>query len=143
MRDDLDTMNHGKAMAQTSHASNAFMHIADRKNALVKDWISGTTQGFGTVLTLAVDENQMKTAVKVAGLMGFQSEIIHDPSYPILIPTDLGKILYNIHNHAVSTFTVGENFNYLTVPMDTCAYIFGNKNDPLLAAIVGRFPLHP
>ena len=156
MRDDLVTMNPGKAMAQASHASNAFIKTMldrgmshdekgdyDDIDELGKIWAHETTQGFGTVLTLAVNEEQMRSAVKVAKAVGFTAEIIHDPSYPMLIPTDLGKILYTIHNEAGSTFEVGENFNYLTVHMDTCAYIFGDKNDPLLASIVGRFPLHP
>ena len=64
MRNDMDSMNPGKAMAQASHAANAFVAndiwemeqmpdgIVDLKN----QWQNETTQGFGTVIVLPVNE---------------------------------------------------------------------------------------
>ena len=126
MRTDMDSMNPGKAMAQASHASNAFVSNAEPgynvDEELFNDWQQSTTQGFGTVLVLAVNEAQMRTAVMVAESFGvdkFPCDIIHDPTYPIVD----GDIVHH-------------------VPLDTCAYVFGDKEDPLLASILQNFPLH-
>ena len=82
MRTDLDSMNPGKAMAQASHASNAFISYWGH-DAETKAWQSETNQGFGTVLVLGVTEDQMHTAVSVANACGFTSGVVHDPTYPI------------------------------------------------------------
>lgn len=153
MRNDLASMNPGKAMAQASHAANAFVDYIDRRQLnknekkivdanfeLFQHWRKETTQGFGTVLTLSVNENEMRSAVKVAQAIGFISDTIHDPTYPIQIPRELGE---NLIGNDVLSYQVGESLSYVTIPLDTCAYVFGNKNDPLLSAVVGRFPLHP
>ena len=144
MRNDLASMNAGKGMAQASHASNAFV-FAELKKMLkrpwssVKDfyrvfingdpenasglfirWVHSTTQGFGTVLVLGVDEVQMRTAVDVSRMLKFTADVIHDPTYPL----------------------VDGDFCHF-IPLDTCGYVFGNKNDPVLGAMVGCFQLHP
>lgn len=145
MRNDLESMNPGKAMAQASHASNAFV-FAELKKMLstpwksVKDfykvfikgdtddaslfiqWVHSTTQGFGTVLVLAVDEAQMRTASAAAGhaLSDIVSDVIHDPTYPV---------------------PDGDCCHF--IPLDTCAYVFGDKNDPMLDVIVTDYLLHP
>ena len=130
MRNDMDSMNAGKAMAQASHASNAFWKDANdgfideshspETEQLLNAWQLSTNQGFGTVLVLAVNEAQMRTAVAVARGLGFMAEVIHDPTYPL---------------------RDGDVCHFL--PIDTCAYVFGDKNDPMLSAVVGNFPLHP
>lgn len=149
MRTDLDSMNSGKAMAQASHASNAFVKAVtpDMTKVIIKvdhlfnKWSAETGQGFGTVLVLGVNEEEMRTAIAAADKVGFVSGIVNDPTYPILIPVELGKNLIQMDCH--NQFTVGEHYNYITIPEDTCAYVFGDKNDPLLGAIVGNFDLHP
>ncbi|MEE8113831.1 MAG: peptidyl-tRNA hydrolase [Nitrososphaerales archaeon] len=121
MRGDLDSMNAGKGMAQASHAASAFaMCMTGDTSLLYKKWFIETRQGFGTVLVLSVNETEMRTAVTVGNQLGYICDVIHDPSYPI---------------------RDGEICHFL--PIDTCAYVFGDKNDPLLSAVVGNFPLHP
>ncbi len=127
MRTDLASMNAGKGMAQASHASNAFVrHVEDsriKKTAETigwfNNWSNSTLQGFGTVLVLGVNEIQMRTAVDVAKSLDFVAGVVHDPTYPLVD---------------------GDFVHFL--PLDTCAYIFGDKNDPMLGATVGCFPLH-
>ena len=126
MRTDMDSMNPGKAMAQASHASNAFVSNAEPgynvDEELFNAWQESTTQGFGTVLVLGVNEAQMRTAVEVAESFGvdkFPCDIIHDPTYPL---------------------QDGDTTHF--IPLDTCGYIFGDKEDPLLEAIIGKFELH-
>lgn len=129
MRTDLDSMNSGKGMAQASHASNAFVHAmtpgsldkaVTSKNILFEKWTASTVQGFGTVLVLGVNELEMRTAVSMAMRLGFVADVIHDPTYPVRD----GEICHML-------------------PLDTCAYVFGDKNDPVLSALLGNFNLHP
>ena len=126
MRTDLDSMNPGKAMAQASHASNAFVSNAEPgyniDEELFNAWQQSTPQGFGTVLVLGVTEAQMRTAVSVAESFGvdrFPCDIIHDPTYPL---------------------QDGDTTHL--IPVDTCGYIFGDKEDPLLESILQNFELH-
>lgn len=134
MRTDLDSLNPGKAMAQASHASNAFLYNlpvypdhannhGSRTMDAVNEWKNSTSQGFGTVLVLGVDERQMRTAVDVAQHLNYMADVVHDPTYPIVD---------------------GKNVHYL--PLDTCAWVFcPNKHDPdcLLPTVLGNFSLHP
>ena len=125
MRTDLDSMQPGKAMAQASHASNAFVNheILDGTFGIAsnmrEDWKHQTEQGFGTVLVLGVTESQMRTAVTVATVSNFVSGIVHDPTYPL---------------------RDGDTTHF--IPLDTCGYVFGDKDDLLLQSILGNFELH-
>lgn len=164
MRTDLSSMNHGKGMAQSSHASNAFvfsqlkrwssepmktgwnkflMFVGLKKftNDDFMKWVHSTNQGFGTVLVLAVDNQQMQTAVNIADQFDFICNVVHDPTYPVQIPTELGMQLDGADD-GHGAFSVGDGYGYITIPLDTCAYVFGDKNDPILGAILGNFPLH-
>ena len=95
MRTDMDSMNPGKAMAQASHASNAFVSNAEPgyniDEELFNAWQGSTTQGFGTVLVLGVNEAQMRTAVQIAESFGvdkFPCDIIHCLLYTSPSPRD-------------------------------------------------------
>ena len=123
MRTDMDSMNPGKAMAQASHASNAFVFRFGREN-LVKQWQGETQQGFGTVLVLDVTGDQMNDVVhRVKDDLRFKEEvyadIIHDPTYPI----QDGDVVHHI-------------------PVDTCAYVFGDKDSPDLQDLLSGLELH-
>lgn len=137
MRNDMASMNAGKAMAQASHASNAFvrhanMHFNDKADdvAMSEDeidyhnyfqkWVGETDQGFGTVLVLAVNERQLTTVIEVSKSAGFIADTVFDPTYPLVD---------------------GDVVHYL--PIVTCGYVFGEKSDPMLKAILGNFSLHP
>ena len=119
-------MNPGKAMAQASQASNAFVHSkkvmhegSPENEKLYRSWSAETTQGFGTVLVLGVNKIEMEQAVFGAKMANYDAEIINDPTYPL---------------------QDGDYCHF--IPLDTCAYIFGNKDDPVLTAIVQNFELH-
>lgn len=135
VRDDMDSLNCGKAIAQGSHAANAFVYsmnnaIKNGGDSFVPDltptirlfgaWQNTSVQGFGTVLVLAVNEREMQTAVTVAKVMGFAAETVLDETYPL-------------RDGATTHF----------LPVEACAYVFGDKDDEALKAVVGNFPLHP
>jgi len=120
-RVDLASMNSGKLAAQTCHSGSAFAkHMENSKDPFYEKWKEETPQGFGTVLVLAVNEQQMRQAVETSKALGFVSGVVHDPTYPL---------------------RDGDTTHFL--PVDTCAYVFGSRLDPMLKAVVGNFPLHP
>jgi hypothetical protein len=144
-------MNPGKAMAQASHASNAFSHYmriaqseqdtAESCECMYNTWANQTNQGFGTVLVLAVTEQQMRSAVAIANLMGFHSGIVEDPTYPYRVDTEAKNLIDPVHH----TFDPIPGDGYFTCfrSEETCAWVFGVKGDPMLDAVLGGFSLHP
>lgn len=109
MRTDLASMNPGKAVAQGAHAANQCVEDGPHPD-LLKEWQAQSGKGFGTTITLGVDEREMRRRVSIAKAMHLHAEIVHDPSYPLLD----GKCLH-------------------LIPLDTCAYVFGRKSDVEIA----------
>ena len=133
MRSDMESMNSGKAIAQGSHASNAFVHqVRNSPKETMEDnhkhyisavnWQRETVQGFGTVLVLEVDEKQMRGVNEAFNELGYFADVVNDPTYPLVD----GKVVHFLD-------------------IDTCAYVFvPNKADDTIAPmILGRFGLHP
>ena len=135
MRNDLDSMNPGKAVAQGAHAANQFgsamedlkdrpeigdaltmgeEDLLDRYNA----WRNQTSQGFGTTITLGVDEWMLHLVVEAAKDAGYAADVTHDPEYPLVD----GRVVHKI-------------------PLDTCGYVFGYKDK--LKILLGQFDLLP
>ena len=154
MRTDLASMNSGKAMAQASHASNAFLHSnPEEPKGMLYDWCNATPQGFGTVLVLAVNERQMRFTVDAAKRYNLVADFVHDPSYPILVDRDLTRYMTKSVDDALEPFEI-PNYpsgfqnpvwydGFVTVPMDTCAYVLADKNDPITGMLLGGYKLHP
>ena len=127
MRTDVPGYLSGKAMAQSNHAGTMMVfkayNILSEPDAvgvhpirdLMLEW-EKEGGGFGTCIVLKVTGPEMRQAVSLAKLMGIHAGIVHDPSYPVFD---------------------GEKVQ--TIPLDTCAFVFGRKSD--CSSIVGRFPL--
>ena len=117
MRNDMDSLNPGKAMAQAAHAANFFQTCMEDENygvnnlqtyALYEDWKSTTLQSFGTTIVLAVNsfkelEYHCEYCRKVPTTV---CRLVFDPTYPV---TD-GKVTHS-------------------VPVITCGFIFGDKDN--------------
>jgi len=123
MRNDLESLNAGKAMAQASHASNAFVKKISSSNENDKElyelWKNETNQDFGTVIVLAVNEQKMNSVIDNAKKIGLVCDIIHDPTYPL----------------------IDGNFCHY-IPLNTCGFVFGDKNDISLKSILQNIKLY-
>lgn len=138
LRNDLHSMSCGKAIAQGSHASNAFVNhfhaymqeasvrSSDRTkdeqlNKSFYEWENSTSQGFGTVLVLEAPMKAINTTVEIFKELGKIAGVVHDPTYPIVD----GSVVHYI-------------------PLDTCGYVFvPNKEEDIVAsALLKQFPLH-
>ena len=131
MRTDMDSLKDGKSDAHSGHAASAFANFyyvvnqtspnPHRDTEGMDAWHQCTTQGFGTKLSMAVDEFAMRKTVENAQKLGFQAEVVHDPEYPLLD----GNTLH-------------------LIPCDTCAYVFvPDKDDPIAKMLLGGLSLKP
>lgn len=138
MRNDLVSMNCGKAIAQGSHASNAFVkhvdqfaqeinaysQITDNANNIFNSfrvWEHSTKQSFGTVLVLEAAMKDIEPRIEMFKKLGYIANIVNDPTYPIVD----GSVVHHI-------------------PLDTCAYVFVPDKDTDITAklLLCSFPLH-
>lgn len=142
MRTDLDSLNSGKAMAQSVHVGNAIethfedeMHKARLNNELdygnptaktrlhdsYWEWKRQTSQGFGTTIVLGGSMSRIKTDIECLQKLGFLAAVVHNPTYPLLD----GKVTH-------------------LIPLDTCAYVFApDKDDDFLRVVLNKYELHP
>lgn len=158
MRTDLDSMNPGKAMAQASHASNAFVHhanvLAERAASgasmtyddqetldLVEEWKNSTNQGFGTVLVLGVNSNEMYRTVMLAADMGYLAELVVDPTYPYSLINEYANLIPESTDTLPRFRKNGETVMFREER--TCAYIFMDKADQDGQKLISKFDLHP
>lgn len=140
MRNDLDSMNCGKAIAQGSHASNAFVHEyhafmqkvngnskkydmahVEELNHAFTEWENSTEQGFGTVLVLEGKYKNIKNTVDTLDDFGYISGMVFDPTYPILD---------------------GESIHH--IPLETCGFVFvtDKEKDAKAKQFLGEYELH-
>lgn len=138
MRNDLDSLNSGKACAQAAHAANVFqselegfresfhkgifgdhVDLNDAKN-LIETYNSwwNQTRGFGTTITLSADHFGLKTTIHNAHRLGFIAGFVNDPTYPVRD----GHV-----THLVS--------------LVTCGYVFVPDPEAPEAQILKHFPL--
>ena len=124
-RNDLASMNPGKMAAQACHAANQMVHEYRQLSSmhdqflidLYEEWYT-SAKGFGTTLTLSVNEKELRDSIKLAKALGFHAGITHDPSYPLID----GQTLH-------------------LIPLDTCGYVFWRKD--MADIILRKFPLVP
>lgn len=120
MRTDVPDYFGPKAQAQSNHAGTkmVFDALSSGNNELVAELTEWEREagGFGTCIVLHTSAAEMRQAVSLAQLLGIHAGIVHDPTFP-----------------------VRDGDRYTTLPIDTCAYVFGRKSK--CRSIVGGFDL--
>jgi len=148
MRNDLESMAIGRAMAQASHASNAFIKQFGNVGAVI-EWQNQTNQGFGTSIVLAASYNEIKEVFYTNWSFKIHKNehtnilnYVVDPEYSIKVTREVFNLidthkimpLRSIFNDDDNTFTIFRS-------EVTCAYMFGTKEQ--LDPILGHLKLHP
>src|SRR5438046_6575253 len=88
MRTDLGSLTPGRKMAQSSHASNAFIHeYGNRKD--VQEWQKQTKQGFGTAIVLSIDMIDLPSLIQEVKHAKFPCGWVVDPTYSIKITREI------------------------------------------------------
>lgn len=152
-RNDLGSLNPGKAMAQCAHAANAMVdrHRADgpllrneKVDELFRLWEMQTPQGFGTTIVLV---GKMQDLVDVSlFLKNYSGPVVHgftyDPTYPLVVPREVVPLLdqrlltaeplHLDNNRVLLQYNETPNFWALV-----------DKDDPEIQNLFSKFSLHP
>jgi hypothetical protein len=150
LRTDLQSMGPGRAAAQASHASNAFIHDfgpgSKCERGDVKEWQRQTKQGFGTAIVLGVTKKQIDDFWSCKGLKRYITKgLVVDPDYVIRVNHEIAELLRQNYDGRFCNF----KFNYFMADDSsvaisrkevTCAYIFGEKEE--LEPFLGALPLY-
>lgn len=127
-RTDIAQMNPGKLAAQAAHAATQF--VFDTLDAGVSvtvqqmnDWRAQAGGGFGTKITLAATEAEIReTVTEINKTHGLPAGLVVDPTYPMT-------------NYFGDFFTRSEL---------TCGYVFAPTDTPEVALdYLRQFDLHP
>lgn len=121
MRNDMDSLNPGKACAQASHAANEAVASVEKTNRFILDgWYADSEEekklAFGTVIVMEGSEKEILDEIAVTkGVKGIiKSGITIDPTYPI-------KDGDTMHHFPIMTcawaWVSDENFKFNLVPM--------------------------
>lgn len=130
-------MSPGRAMAQASHAANAFIgKFGYRRD--VRRWQKETKQYFGTTIVLAASLSEIKKALFN---LHEPHDLVVDPEYGVKTNTEILALID--HNKILSKMTLENNDMSAVIFKKeiTCAYVFGTQEN--LSLILGHFKLHP
>ena len=137
MRTDLPSMSTGRAAAQASHASNAFIHKFGNRDD-VRSWTTQTKQGFGTAIVLSATEKDINNIMDLDWLV---KDTVIDPDYVIVISSEIVDYIGSKFKSQLEPL-VKDTTKFLFHREEiTCAYIFGKKEE--LKPYLEKFNLYP
>jgi len=141
MRNDIASMNPGKAMAQACHAANQFVHeYGDNED--VKHW-QKEGKGFGTTIVLSVDSPTFKDTMMKAMQLGVRTRgLVFDTTYPFITNKEIAELIPTEKLSAPSIFKEDGRVVMFRNEL-TCGYLFVVDGSSKQEEIVGALPLHP
>lgn len=141
LRNDLPSMGAGRACAQASHASNAFIHSHGGKED-VEQWQKQTPQGFGTAIVLSVGLYDIAATLDELDQAKFTMfETVKDSDYVVPISAELVPFLdKNDKRITVEMSQIDPKKAFIHRSEITCAYVFGDKEQ--LAPFLNKYPLY-
>lgn len=146
MRTDLSSMNGGRAMAQASHASNAFIHKYSAEAAVVQ-WQNETKQGFGTAIVLGATIAQIfdvfnnRLASKATSKYWLY-DLVTDPDYVVRVPKEIYGLIDPKKINKQNCYPIeGTSDMSVSRRETTCGYVFGIREH--LKPALEHLVLHP
>ena len=142
VRNDLISLNPGKAMAQAAHAANhltaEWSHMTDVQN------YSGPKQRFGTTIVLSVDKDtlvhRLKRASMREGTVPFGP--VWDTTYPFNTTAEIAALIPK-RTLTAPTIVKDDGRAVCFRKEITCGYIFVAAGSTDAVELVGDLPLHP
>jgi peptidyl-tRNA hydrolase len=151
MRNDIPSMNPGKAMAQAAHAANHFMHFINYwgdesakkywMNIVKENWMS-KDYPFGTTIVLSVNYPTLKETLDKAMRMYEIYSYITDPTYPFITNKEIATLISKDKQSQEAIYKDDGRVIMFREEI-TCGYIFLSDEDPHKQELVGDLPLHP
>lgn len=152
MRNDLHSMNPGKAVAHGAHAANKFTYDMNQGIAkypdgkmpedvmtmvdLYHEW-ERSANGFGTTITLSGSLRELEMAVALVQSTGGIASLSVDPSYPYMLHREYANLIQ--HPQDYPPVALNDGMMMCFRPEVTAAYVFGLK--PVLQPLIGNLPL--
>ena len=143
VRNDLPSMNTGKAIAQAAHAANQFI-FEHGTNPHVKRWQSEGI-GFGTTITLSVNMVQLDSAINTNKAIYKNSAfrgIVTDTTYPYIVNTEIYDLL-DINHHSGTSIVKPNGDVVCFRNEDTCGYIFVVNGSDAQRELTSELNLYP
>lgn len=140
MRNDLPSMNAGRAMAQASHASNQFVYEFG-KNSNVKSW-QEDANGFGTVIVLSAKESQIISITSKCIDTNIPAAMVFDPTYGYILPNEVARCI-DRSTFTAEPITKDEHSVMFFRNELTCGYVFLPENSENKEQFLGELSLHP
>ena len=131
-RSDLTSLSCGKLAAQCSHASNAMVYKMKKSGDakmqnLLHQWESQSGgQGFGTCIVL--DCGNEETMIEILN------------SLKEVVPSRKGQYISGIVNDSSYPIKDGDITHHIS--LNTCAYVFFDKNDEVLCNVLSDMKLY-
>ena len=130
VRNDLESMNSGKAESHSGHAASDFVYkfMSDKdlsNNKDFKEWVEAVN-GFGTQINLAGNIDDIHAIAHICKKESVHYNIISDPTYPYVPPKHIRD---------------GYMIPYLTRMEVTGIWFFGRKEDINIQKIKSGFEL--
>lgn len=147
IRNDLQSLTPGKAMAQAAHAANEFIHYYGQLEAVHEDWCGNNPwmeceRPFGTTIVLTADIDNLDNVMNIAEAKKIPHGEVYDPTYPFMTTREIAMLI------PAETFTAPTDFkedgrvvcyrNELT-----CGYVFVAEGSTEQMDTVGALELYP
>lgn len=168
MRNDLPSMNPGKAIAHGAHAANQMVHILERGmgNPLsmetwkkqYHEW-ARQAMGFGTTISISMSLKEMNDVVLRFQNLGIHSELVTDPTYPAITDTEILEVMNRELGRIISPYADSMDHPFPTLFPEghvtdlgngkslylreeiTCGFVFGHVDQ--IKPHLENFPLTP
>lgn len=133
MRNDLPSLTPGKAMAHAFHAGNQMARFPGKPDSLAlqmvsqyfSEGVSAQAYGFSTCICLSATRDEMFAQTSIARDRGWPYGVVHDPSYPFWVDTEIVPFLVD-EVKVTPTFTVEGDRSHSTLVTRreyTCGWI--------------------
>jgi hypothetical protein len=145
MRNDLQSLNAGKAMAQAAHASNQLVHEHKGLQALIH-W-EQQSKGFGTTIVLSANEEQIHQCMTECGTlttrenMVYAHGLVYDDTYPYIVTSEIFRLLPK-KLHTAPPVVKPDGQVVLFRRELTCAYVL-RKAPRSQLGLIASLPLYP
>lgn len=140
MRNDLESLNPGKAMAQAAHASNLFVAQCEHIDAYAS-WRS-TCVPFGTTIVLGCNRKELGSILNKSIIIGVHHGTVYDETYPFITTKEISELISPSIQTAPAI--IKDNGQVVMFRRElTCGYIFISDDDINKSELIGDLTLHP
>ena len=147
MRNDIQSMNPGKAMAQAAHASNEFVGNYGDLDTVRNNWMGSNPhieakRHFGTTIVLAVNYEQLISVLELAFTKKVPCGQVWDETYPFQTTHEIASLIPHDRQSAPAIYKDNGQVTMFRNEL-TCGYVFVVDGSSNQEELVGHLPLHP